>query len=364
MSFYLRSKKVKRISSAIFSIALLFLMSFSAFAQESELKVVDEVVAQVNDGVITLSRIKREMDAVIESLVADGKTREQAKAEVESKQGELIAGIINEELLLQKGKELGIENDVEAAVNQRFLEIMKQQNIKTLEQLYKAMEQQGLNPQEVRENWRRQFIKDTVLQSEVDRKTYWGWSSKEIKAYYEKNKAKFTKPEILTLSEIFLSFAGRDENAVRDKARLLIAELRKGADFAKLALENSDRPDVKDTKGSVGVITIPQLKEINEKLLAPIAATKIGGISEPIETVEGIEIFRVDDRKEASKDSFFDETEVRKAMTYEILPQERKKYMATLRQESYIKINDTYRPLVSPILFAEERKTEEKQPSK
>ena len=61
---------MKYINSAIFLIAFLFLTSLPGFAQESELKVVDEVVAQVNDGVITLSRVKREMDTLVESLIA------------------------------------------------------------------------------------------------------------------------------------------------------------------------------------------------------------------------------------------------------------------------------------------------------
>ena len=354
---------MKRIGIVIFTIAFLFLTSLPAFAQESELKVVDEVVAQVNDGVITLSRVKREMEIIIDSMVAEGKTREQATTETQAKQGELIAGIINEELLLQKGKELGVEADADVAVNQRFVEIMRQQNMKSLDALYEAMTKQGLDPQTVRENWRRQIIKDLVLRREVDGKTYWGWSSKEIKAYYEKHKEKFTKPETLTLSEIFLSFAGRDENAVRDKGKILVQQLRAGADFAKTAMENSDRQDVKDTKGSVGTITVPQLKQISEKFLAPIAATKVGGISEPVETDEGIEIFRVDARTDASKESVFDESEVRNAMTIEVIPEERKKYLVSLRGESYIKVNENYRPLVSPLLSAE-TKPEEKKPTK
>jgi peptidyl-prolyl cis-trans isomerase SurA len=354
---------MKRINSAIFTIAFLFLSGMTVFGQESELKVVDEVVAQVNDGVITLSRVKRETDLIIESLVAEGKTREQATTETNAKQGELIAGIINEELLLQKGKELGVEPDAEASVNQRFVEIMRQQNLKSLDALYEVMQKQGLDPQTVRENWRRQIIKDLVMRREVDGKAYWGWSAKEIKAYYEKHKEKFTKPETVSLSEIFLSFAGRDENAVRDKAKLIVKELRAGGDFAKTAIENSDRQDVKDTKGSVGTITIPELQRISEKFVPVIAATKVGGISEPVETVEGIEIFRVDDRKEASKESVFDESEVRQAMTLEVIPEERKKYLVSLRADSYIKVNDTYRPLVSPILSAE-TKPEEKKPTK
>ncbi len=349
--------------SAIFLIAVLILTNLSVFAQESEAKVVDEVVAQVNDGVITLSRIKREMKSAADSYVAEGKkTPEQAKADVEGKQGELIANIINEEMLLQKGKELpGIETDVQAQINQRFLGIMKQQNLKTLDALYKEMEKSGVNYEEIREVWRKQITRDAVFQREVDSRVYGSFTSKDIKSYYEANRAKFTKPETVTISEIFLGFAGRDMEAVKEKAKQIAAQARSGADFGKLAEENSDRPDAKTNKGKAGTFN---LKDMDERFIKPLQGVKAGGITDPIEIEEGMEILRVDARTQASSESFFDENEVRKSMTYEKLPEERKKYMATLREESYIKINDTYRPMIAPILFADQRKSEVKKPSK
>ena len=353
---------MRYINSAIFIIAILAFSNAALLAQETEAKVVDEVVAQVNESVITLSQIKREMNEAIESLVKEGKkSPEQAKTEVESKQGELIAQIINEELLLQKGKEMGVESDVEAQINARFLDIMKQQNIKTLDALYKAMGESGVDPQNIREMWRKQIVRDMVLQTEVDRKLYSGFTPKEVKAYYEANKAKFTKPETISISEIFLSFAGRSEPEVREKAKQLVTQLRGGADFGKLAVENSDRPNVKETSGKVGVLSI---KDLDKTFAEPLKNVKVGGISEPIELPEGIEILRVDERTNASSESFFDEKKVRETLTYEKLPEERKKYMSTLRGDAYIKISESYRPLVSPVLFADERKAEVKKSDK
>ena len=347
---------MKRINSAIFSIAVLFTMSFGAFAQESEVKVVDEVVAQVNEGVITLSRIKREMKTMTDTFVQEGKTREEAQKMVEGKQGEVIAGLINEELLMQKAKETGLESEIEANLNQRFLEIMKQQNVKTLEALYQEMEKGGFNPQEIRDVWRKQATRDLVLQREVSSKVYWSLGSKEMKDYYERHKDKFSKPETVALSEIFLSFAGNDKAAVREKAKRVVAQLKAGADFQKLVLENSDRPNVAETKGKVGTLNV---KELDEKFAAAVKNLKAGGVSEPIEIDElGIEILRVDERTQASSESFFDENAVRMAITMERVPAEQKKYLAGLRQDSYIKISETYRPIVAPLLFADERKTE------
>jgi peptidyl-prolyl cis-trans isomerase SurA len=336
--------------------------NLAAFAQETQTQVVDEVVAQVNESVITLSQIKREINETIDSLVKEGKkSPEEARTEVESKQGELIAQIINEELLIQKGKEMGVDSDVEAQINGRFLEIMKQQNIKTLDALYKTMGDSGVDPQNIREMWRKQITRDLVLQRDVDSKTYYSWSPKEIKAYYEANKAKFTKPETISISEIFLSFAGRDEAAVREKAKQLVTQLRGGADFGKLAVENSDRPTAKENKGKVGSLNVIDL---DKTFAEPLKNVKVGGISEPIEMPEGIEILRVDERSNASSESFFDEKKVRETLTYEKLPEERKKYMSTLRGDAYIKISENYRPIVSPVLFADERKAEVKKSEK
>ena len=343
-------------NSAILLIAVLFLGVFSAAAQETETVVVDEVVAQVNEGVITLSRIKREMQNAIDSFRQEGKSPEEAKTLVESKKGELIANIINEELLVQKAKEMGGDTEVEARVNQQLSQKMKELNLKTLDELYKKMEEAGVDPEEIRANLRTQIMREMVFEREVDGKIYWGVPSKDIKAYYEKNKDKFTKPETVTISEIFLSFAGRDEAAVREKAKSLVTQLRGGANFEKLALENSERPDIEQTKGKAGTF---EVKSLDARFAKPLETVKVGGYTDPIDVDDiGLEIIRVDERSKASSESVFDENAVRRVIAFERIPDERKKFMTTLRREAYIKINETYRPLVSPILFGDDRKTE------
>jgi len=329
-------------------------MPLIAKAQETETKVVDEVVAQVNDGVITLSRIRREAKDIVDGKVQAGETREEAQKAVDAKQGELIANLINEELLIQKAKELGVDDEVEATINQRFVDIMKQYNLKTLDELYDEMRKQNVDPGEMREMWRKQATRDKVLQREVQAKLYWSYTGKDLKDYYEKHKDKFTKPEVVTLSEIYLNFAGRDEAAVRAKAKNLVSQLRGGADFIKLVIENSDRPNAAHTKGKADTIPV---RELDTKYADALKNVKVGGVTDPIEIdALGITILRVDERIEASTDSQFDENAVRLEMMKEALPNRQKQFMSELRTESYIKISDTYRPIVSPILFADERK--------
>lgn len=352
-------------NSAIFLVAFFVFSVFPAFAQESEAVVVDEVVAQINDGVLTLSRINREIKEATDAIVQQqGKTPEAAKAEIESKKAEFIANLINEELILQKGKEMGVDKEVEARLNQRLIEQMKQFGLKNLEALYEEMRKVNVNPDDYKDSLRRDIAKQLILQSEVDGKVYYGLSSKEIKDYYEKNKAKFTTPEKVTLAEIFLNFAGRDENQVREKAKQLVAQLRSGADFDKLAVENSDRSEVAQTKGKLGEVSMEDIKRTNPKLEAPLKATKAGGYTDPIEVEGGIEIFRVEARQAASSESTFDENAVRSAITYEKMPEARKKYLSDLRKDAYIKISETYRALITPVLFKDDATAEVKKDNK
>lgn len=340
---------------ALFSLFLIVtILGTNAIAQETETKVVDEVVAQVNDGVITLSRIRRESKEIVDSKIAEGMKREDAQKYVDEKQGELIANLINEELLIQKAKELGLDDQIEAELNQRFVEVMKQYNLKTLDALYEEMRKQNVDPVEMREIWRKTAVKDKVIQREVQSTVYWKPQATELRAYFEKHKDKFTTPESVTLSELYLNFAGRDEEEVRKKAKELVAQARAGADFGKLVVENSDRPNVAKTKGKVDPIPV---KELDPKFATALKSVGVGGVTDPIEIdAVGINILRVDEKSAASNESVFNEEAVRLEIMKEKFPDESKKFMSKLRTDSYIKINESYRPVVSPILFADERK--------
>lgn len=342
---------MRSIAKALF---LSLVVASAGFAQETQTRVVDEVVAQVNEGVITLSRVKRESSEAVKSLVEQGKSREEAQKTVDEKQGELIANLVNEELLIQRSKELGLDGEIEASVNQRIADLMKQYNFKTVDALYAEMEKQGVNPVELRESWRNAAVRERVIQRDVQLKIYWGLNGKDLKDYYEKNKSKFAKPETVSISELFLGFAGRDIPAVREKARSLYLALKAGADFDKIVKENSDPGPVTQGAGKAEKLV---LADLVDKLTKPLEGVKVGDYTAPFDLDQlGVAILRVDAREAASSESVFDENAVRMAITTERAPLEHKKFMSKLRDDSYIKISETYRPIVSPILFADERK--------
>jgi peptidyl-prolyl cis-trans isomerase SurA len=337
------------------AVAALIILTFawtSAFAQEGETEVVDEVIAQINDDVITLSMLKRETKERIEALKQNGMTEQQAQAEVAKHQAELIATLVNERLLLQKGKELDLATEIEAEVNRRMLQIAQEQGIPTIEKLIDAMKASGLKYEEVRATMRAEMMKQAVMQQEVDRRVYLGFSPDEVKKYFDAHPDKFRKPDSIKLSEIYLTTTGKDEAAVRTKALELIMQIRAGADFAALAATNSEREKngqrtAPQDKGYVGEFDVPNLRE---DLLAALKNVKPGGVTDPIRTQDGFQILRVDERIPGGTTPVFNENRVREAMLMERQPKERENYLQSLRNEAFIKITDAYRASVEPLL--------------
>src|SRR5438874_10367634 len=194
--------KSKLLIAVLFVTGGFILLPSGASAQEGEPVVVDEVIAQVNDGVVTLSQLKREMkDAVEVYKQQKGMTQQQATAEVEKHRPEMIATLINEQLLIQKGKELELTQKVEDEVNKRMLQIAKEQNM-NIQQLEALMQSQGIVPAEIRQTMRTEIMKQAVLESEVDSKLFYGLSVDELHKYFDAHRDKFVTPESVELSEI------------------------------------------------------------------------------------------------------------------------------------------------------------------
>ena len=334
------------------ALVIILIFAGNVFAQEGETQVVDEVVAQVNDDVITLSMLKHEIEARIDALKQSGMNEQQARDEVSKHQAELIATLINEKLLLQKGKELDLASEIEAEVNRRLLQIAQEQGINSIEKLYQAMRDNKLDPDDIRRTMRSEMMKQAVLQQEVDRRVYLGFSPDELKKYYDANPDKFRKPESVKLSEIYLVTAGKDEAAVKTRALELIRQIRAGADFGQVAATNSEREKnnqrtAPQDKGYVGEFDIPNLRD---DLVAALKDVPAGGVTEPIRTPDGYQILRVDARTPAGNAPAYSENRVREAMLMGRQAKEREDYLQKLRNEAFIKVTDSYRASVEPLL--------------
>jgi peptidyl-prolyl cis-trans isomerase SurA len=286
-------------------------------------------------------------------------SEQQAITEVEKHRADLIATLINEQLLLQKGKELDLTDRVEAEVNKRMLEVAKENKITSIDRLDEAMRQTGLDPVAIRQTMRIEIMKQAVLEGEVDSKLFFGLSMDELHRYFDSNRDKFVKPETVELSEIFLGFAGKQEADVKARAMQLVTQLRGGADFGALATAYSERGA--QSKGKVGLFQLPDLRP---DIAAAIKNLKTGGVSDPLRSEEGYQILRVDDRTAGSNAATFNENQVREAITRERTPKAREDYLQDLRNDAYVKIAESYRAAVEPLLNIVPPAAATKRPSK
>lgn len=323
--------------------------------EEAPAVVLDEPVAQVDNYVIMLSQLKRENNEFRETLVKQrGMTPEQAEAEIQKKQPEIILNLINEALLVQKGKDTPrLPEEVEAEVNREVLRVARNSNIPSIEELEEAMRREGMILADIKETLRRQFMRQAVLRNEVDSKVYYGLTDKELRDYYDAHRDRFIS---VTMSEIFLSLAGRTEDEVKAKAADLAKRARAGTSFEELVEKNSEHEQTKKTKG---VLADPDGKsrwflvsELSNEVATAVKGLKVGGVSDPVKTDEGYMVLRVNERDDSFKENF-----VRGAVTQERAEAEHDKYLRTLRNEAYIKPADAYKETVQPILDKDKRPT-------
>ena len=100
-------------------------------------------------------------------------------------------------------------------------------------------------------------------------------------------------------------------------------------------------------KVRLGTFEIPSLRD---DIVNTVKGVKVGGISEPLRSNDGYQIFRVDDRTAASTTTTYNENQVREAITMERATSKRDEYLQNLRNEAYIKISENYRASVAPLL--------------
>jgi parvulin-like peptidyl-prolyl isomerase len=350
----LKNVWTRALAPALAAVAFALILAAPARAQEeAPPAVLDEPVVQVNNDVIMLSMLKRENAEFRDVLMKQrNMTPEQADAEIAKKQPEVIFNLINEILLMQKGKDLPrLSEEIEADVNREVLRVAKGAGLNSLEELENELRKEHMSLSDIKDTLRRQYTKQAVLQREVDARVYYGLTDAELHKYYDANRSKFVS---VGISEIFLSLAGRSEADVQAKAADLAARARTGVDFGELAAKNSEREEngirtAEKTKGQhldeAGKPRWYLLSDVQPSVANAVKDLKVGGITDPIKVDEGYMILRVNERDDSFKENF-----VRGMITQERSDKEHEDYLRKLRQDAYIKPAANYGEVIQPLL--------------
>jgi peptidyl-prolyl cis-trans isomerase SurA len=297
--------------------------------------VVEDVVVHVNDQIISRSDVERAEQQLAEEARQTG----ASAADLADRQKNLLRDMIDKQLLLSRGKELGINAD--ADVIRRLDEIRKQNHMDTLEDLEKAARQQGVSFEDFKAGIRDNVITQQVVRDEVGR--HLQLTQGQEQAYYDAHKQEFAQPEQIKLSEILIpTAADADDAAVaqaKAKAEGVEAKLKAGGNFEELAKANSGGPTA-DKGGDLGLYKRGALAKVLEDQTFNL---KAGEWTEPIRTRQGFVILKVTDHIAPGVASLKDiEPQIQEAMYSEQMQPALRAYLTKLREEAYIDIRAGY----------------------
>jgi len=134
-------------------------------------------------------------------------------------------------------------------------------------------------------------------------------SEDETRKYYKEHEKEFLLSETVRARHIFIQLSAKapeeEKAAARKKAEEILARLKKGDDFGKLALETSDDADTAKNGGELGILTPG--KTNSEEFEKAAFALKTGGISEIVQSPFGFHIIKADEKTE-NRTATFDES--------------------------------------------------------
>jgi peptidyl-prolyl cis-trans isomerase SurA len=327
---------MKKIS--ILSLLLFCIVVFPAFGANT---LIEQIVARVNDRIITLVDFQHaQEDLKHESQQQDAANGDKAYKEREK---DVLRDLIDQQLLLDKGQDLGITGDTELI---KWLDNMrKEMKLDSMDDLEKAAQSQGISFEDFKQQKRNQIVTQQVIGKEVG--SHLNTTKDEEQKYYDAHKGELQHPEQVHLSEILVSTQKKDSTPVSDteltaaqaKAADLLAQIRKGAAFDDIAKKNSDGPTAAQG-GDLGEFQRGTLaKELEDKVFA----MKAGDVSDVIRTKQGFVILKVTEHETAGVPSFKDiEPRVQEALYMEKLQPALREYLLKLREQAYIDVKSGY----------------------
>ena len=299
-----------------------------------------DIIARVNNDVITLPEYQKAEQQLHDEVTHDcaGCPPDQMDALFKQQQKDLLRGMIDQLLMVQRTKDMGIS--VESDLAKRLDEVRQQNGLATLDDLKKGVEASGLTWEDYKTTIRNGLLQKEVVRREVG--SHIDISSEEVKQYYEAHPQEFTLPERVTLSEISLSTEGKSPDefvAVRDKLEGLRASVVHGNDFNQVARLYSEGSTAKDG-GGLGTFKRGELAPQFDAIVFQMGK---GQISDVIQTRTGFEVLKVEDHLQAGLQPLDKvEADIRNTI-YALKMQPRMRdYLAELREQSYIIVSPGY----------------------
>jgi peptidyl-prolyl cis-trans isomerase SurA len=316
------------------------LVAAALAAVPARAQIIEQVLVNVNGDILTKTEFEQRQVTVLRNrpelanVTPESPELRKAIAEVTP---QLILDAVDELLLIQRGRELGL-----ALGDEQFTSILdnikKSNNIESDEQFQAALKQEGMTMTDLRRALERQMLASEAQRRDVVDKI--SVTEAEARTYYDAHQQDFTTPSEVTLREILIEVPVTDRGvnvAEDDAAKAEVEEVRKrllaGEPFPQLAAEHSDAA----SKANGGLIGPIKRDELAEALQSRIDKMKVGDLTEILRTQRGYQILKLESRTDTRIRSFDDaRSDISNKVAGEKSAGERMKYLEKLRGQATI----------------------------
>ncbi len=300
-------------------------------------EVVNRVVAIVDEDVIT----SLDLDRAIRRLKMDMARMEamQQGGGVPPTQVRRMAleRMIDEKIFAKEVKKAGLAVSDEEL--DHFIARIKQANNLSDEDFVASLSRQGMTLEEYRDDLRKDVLKQRLINQAVRKQVV--VSDAEVEKYYKEHYEQYQNMDEVNMRAIFLRVdpeAGLNaENAVRQQAENILARVKKGEDFGRLAQQYSQGPGA-ERGGRLGQVKASDLLPSMRQALGEL---KPGQTSEVLQIPQGFVIMQLIDRSGDKSVALAEVKEqIRNKLEQQLIEQRFKDWIKQLRAENYVKIID------------------------
>ncbi len=310
----------------------------------SEGKVVEEIVARVNNEIITRSELDHSRQTAEDDAKSDCQNRctpDQLKSLIADNQKNALRNLIDQSLLVQRGKDMGLS--VEPDVIKQLDEIRIENKLTSMEALEQAVTAQGLNWEDFKNNIRDSILTKRVISEEVG--SHISIGKDEVQKYYDAHKSEFIRPEQVVLRSIEINTAGKSPAEVAElkkKADTALKRVKDGEDFAEIAKRYSDGATAKQG----GYLGPYKRGELSQQLEDIVFKMKKNDLTDVIETKQGFLIMQVMEHYDEGLQPVDKvENEIMNKLYEERMQPALREYLTTLREQSYVVVKPGYQDI-------------------
>jgi peptidyl-prolyl cis-trans isomerase SurA len=307
-------------------------------------KVVEEIIARVNNEIITRSEYEKGRHSAEEDARQECQNRctpEQLRISIEDRQKNALRDLIDQSLLVQRAKDMGVS--VETDVIKQLDQIRTQNKLSSMEELEKAVTSEGSNWEDFKNSIRNRILTQRVISSEVG--SHITVSDDEVQKYYNAHKAEFVRPEQVALREIEVSAEGKKPEEIPDlkkKAETALKRVKDGEDFGEIAKRLSDG----STKGQGGFLGVYKHGELSKELEDIVFKMKKNDLTDVMETKQGFLVLQVLEHYDEGEQSLAKvKNEIMDRLYSQRMEPAMREYLKTLREQSYVVIKPGFQDI-------------------